>query len=64
MVEAHPTAGLMPEGGRLANVVHQRGQRDRARSPMNNSCFGPSRLANVQVSDLRLIAKPSYSAAS
>ncbi len=35
-----------------------------SRSPMNNPCFGPSRLTNLQVSDLRLIAKPSFSAAS
>ena len=31
---------------------------------MNNSCFGPSRLTNLQVNDLRLIAKPNFSAAS
>jgi hypothetical protein len=30
---------------------------------MNNPCFGPSRLTNLQVNDSRLIAKPSFSAA-
>jgi hypothetical protein len=31
---------------------------------MNNPCFGSSWLSNLQVNDLCLIAKPSFSAAS